>query len=87
MTSGEHLLTVADAYEAAYRFVWQYAGREPESESLQLLLVAMEPTFDGLRTNDPASWQDWLRCVDEVARGTTSPRFPQAPPGHDASSD
>ena len=87
MSSGEQLLTVADAYEVAFRFVWQYAGREPRSESLQLLLVAMEPTLDDLRTNDPASWDDWLRCVNDVARGEPSPRFPRTLTGHDATSD
>jgi len=39
MASNERLLTVAEAYEAAYRFVWQYTGREPGSEALQLMLA------------------------------------------------
>ena len=72
----EPLLTPAQAYEAAYRFVWQYAEREPTSESLQLMLVAMEPTADWACTDDPASWQDWLRCVRQTVDGTPVPRFP-----------
>lgn len=86
MSSEEQHLTVADAYEAAYRFVWQYAEREPASESLQLLLVAMEPTSDGPRTSDPASWADWLRCVDDVTRGAPLPGFPRTLARPDTSS-
>ena len=73
MTAGRQPLR---AYEAAYRFVWQYAERAPNSEALQLLLVSMEPTADECRTSDPASWTGWLRCVADVGR-TAVPRFPQ----------
>ena len=76
MTAEDRRLTVAEAYEAACRFVWQYAEREPSSESLQLLLVAMEPVSDAPRTNDPACWEDWLRCVSEVVRAAV-PHFPR----------
>lgn len=77
MTAEDRLLTVAEAYEAAYRFVWQYAKREPSNEALQLLLVSMEPTDDAQRTNDPASWPDWVACVTDVGR-TALPRSPRA---------
>jgi len=76
MATEDRTLTVAEAYEAAYRFVWQYAQREPSSESLQLMLVAMEPQDDYGRTDDPASWEDWLRCVSAVGRDDV-PRFPR----------
>ena len=76
MSAEERQLTAAEAYEAAFRFVWQYAEREPSSEALQLLLVSMEPTNDAERTNDPASWSDWLACVSDVGR-TRLPRFPR----------
>jgi hypothetical protein len=59
-------LTTEQAYEAAFRFVAQYFGREPDSESLMLMLVAMEPVADDARTNDPASWSDWLACVSDT---------------------
>jgi hypothetical protein len=75
MSADDRRLTAAEAYEAAYRFVWQYAEREPDSESLQLLLVSMEPTDDEARTNDPAAWTDWLGCVTDVGR-TDVPRYP-----------
>lgn len=77
MSAEERRLTVAEAYEAAYRFIWQYSEREPTKEALQLLLVSMEPTDDAQRTNDPASWPDWVACVSEVGR-TALPRFPRA---------
>lgn len=77
MSAEERQLTVAEAYEAAYRFVWKYAAREPSNDALQLLLVSMEPTDDAHRTNDPASWPDWVACVSDVGR-TTLPRFPRA---------
>jgi hypothetical protein len=77
MASDERRLTSAEAYEAAYRFVWQYAEREPESVALQFMLVAMEPTADAYRTNDPAVWEDWVSCAADVGRAP-APRFPEA---------
>jgi hypothetical protein len=77
MAFDERLLTSAEAHEAAYRFVWQYAEREPESVALQLMLVAMEPTADADRTNDPAAWEDWVSCVADIG-STPVPRFPEA---------
>ena len=77
-------LTPAEAYEAAYRFVWQYAEREPESESLQLMLVAMEPIADRQRTSDPASWEDWLQCVKQTTLGEPVPSFDRTEPGDSA---
>ena len=74
--SADLTLTVGQAYEAAYRFVWQYYEREPLSESLALLLVAMEPVRDHARTSDPASWPDWQRCVADTVDGAPVPRFP-----------
>jgi hypothetical protein len=69
-------LTIVQAYEAAYRFVWQYYGREPQSESLALMLVSMQPIDDYAKTDDPANWQDWQRCVDETLNGAPIPAFP-----------
>jgi hypothetical protein len=68
-------LTDAQAYEAAYRFVWQYYEREPQSEALMLMLVAMEPTTDAVNAHDPASWEDWQRCVRDTLGGPPIPRF------------
>ncbi len=68
-------LTQEQAYEAAFRFVAQYLAREPSSESLMLMLVAMEPVSDEAKTNDPASWSDWLRCVSETLSNQPLPRL------------
>ncbi len=68
-------LTTEQAYEAAFRFVAQYFGREPDSESLMLMLVAMEPVTDNARTNDPASWSDWLKCVADTLADEPLPRL------------
>lgn len=68
-------LTPEQAYEATFRFVAQYFSREPESESLMLMLVAMEPVADDARTNDPASWRDWLKCVSDTLASEPLPRL------------
>jgi hypothetical protein len=71
------LLTHAQAYEAAYRFVWQYMDREPDPDgvSLQEMLANLEPTADEYRTSDPASWTDWLKCVSDTVEGVPLPRL------------
>ena len=73
MAHPERMLTVTEAYEAAYRFVSQYTDRERDSEALQLMLVSMRPVDDYAMTNDPASWEDWLKCVADAGKGP-SPR-------------
>lgn len=71
-------LTEAQAYQAAYRYVWQYMDREPDPDrvSLQEMLVAMAPTSDAAKSSDPASFEDWLECVEATRRGDPIPRFP-----------
>jgi hypothetical protein len=73
----DRVLTEAQAYEAAFRFVVQYRERErqPGPESLDLMLVHMEPVADHAQTNDPAAWSDWQRCVEETLRGDPVPKF------------
>lgn len=73
-------LTSAQAYEAAYRLIWQYMDREPDPDavSLQEMLVSLEPTDDSARTSDPASWTDWLGCVRDTLGGVPLPRFPRS---------
>jgi hypothetical protein len=77
-------LTAEQAYEAAYRFVFQYFSREPGSESIMLMLLNMEPTAGASRTNDPASWtsdpaswHDWSACVVDTLSGSPLPTWPQ----------
>lgn len=73
----ETTLTVEQAYEAAYRLVWQYYGREPSSKSLALMLVAMEPVADYAKTSDPASWPDGRARVAETLSEAPLPHFPR----------
>jgi hypothetical protein len=40
---------------------------------LMLMLTSMRPTPDEYRTNDPAAWSDWERCVQETLAGTPLP--------------
>lgn len=79
MTDVAALLTAEQAFEAAYRFVWQYMEREPhpDAASLQEMVVAMEPSADPFRTNDPASWTDWQACVAATLDAQPVPRFPR----------
>jgi hypothetical protein len=70
--SGELLLTTEQAYESAYRFVAQYYKREP-IVPFMLMLVSMEPKPDHYRTNDPASWTDWEKCVRQTLAGASLP--------------
>ena len=71
----EHSLTYDQAYEAAYRFVWQYMEREP-IDAFMLMLSSMEP-LGSRATLDPASWHDWLACVEETLADAPLPRFPR----------
>lgn len=66
-------LTSEQAYEAAFRFVAQYYGRERDSVSLRLLLGNMEMYPEG--TSDPASWADWQRCVRDTVDNRPLPAW------------
>ncbi|MDQ1447286.1 MAG: hypothetical protein QOC79_257 [Actinomycetota bacterium] len=70
--SSDPILSVAQAYESAYRFVAQYSERE-RIVPLLLMLVAMRPEDDISVTNDPASWEDWQRCVRQTLAGEAMP--------------
>ncbi|MEU6851709.1 hypothetical protein ABZ901_17505 [Actinacidiphila alni] len=53
---GSGMLTVEEAFRAAFRMVEQYVDLEERpDESLVLLLQYME--------SDPARWTDWLEAV------------------------
>jgi hypothetical protein len=61
--SDEPLLTLDQAYLAAYYFILQYYERDGRKPiSMFLLLDSME--MDAPReTSDPASWHDWTLSV------------------------
>jgi hypothetical protein len=69
-----NVLTPEQGHEAIYRFVAQYYKRE-RIVPLMLMLTSMRPTRDEYRTNDPAAWSDWERCVQETLAGTPLPRY------------
>ena len=74
-----NVLTPEQGYEAIYRFVAKYYERE-RIVMLMLMLTSMRPTPDEYRTNDPAAWSDWERCVQETLAGTPLPEV-SAPHG------
>jgi hypothetical protein len=71
------MLTEEQAFEAAFRFAMQYRERErqPGPQSLDLMLVHMHPSADRYRTDDPAAWSDWQRCVQETLRRDPVPEL------------
>jgi hypothetical protein len=67
-------MSVREAYLAAYYFVRAYYERGGRRDgSVTLLLTALGPSPDpndpdGFRTDDPASWDDWLAAVEKARR-------------------
>jgi hypothetical protein len=61
----EPMLTLDQAYRAAYQFIHEYYLREP-IEPFMLMLVSMGPLTDSSsprETSDPATWNDWMKSV------------------------
>jgi hypothetical protein len=61
----EPLLTLDQAYRAAFHFIHQYYRREPIEPFVLMLHSMMSGNWaGGLReTNDPATWDDWVASV------------------------
>lgn len=71
----DRLLTVDEAYRAAFHFVLQYYKREPIVPFL-LLLHSMTPWLQGddpRSTSDPATWGDWLASVEAACSSDVLP--------------
>jgi hypothetical protein len=78
----EQLLTVDQAYLAAYQFIRQFYerdGRKPES--MFLLLSWMELEHPRM-SSDPAQWDDWLKSVEAALAQQPDEQFsePLSPP-------
>jgi len=61
----EPLLTLDEAYRAAFHFINQYYEREP-IVPFMLMLHSMTPCSqdgDPRQTSDPATWHDWMASV------------------------
>jgi hypothetical protein len=76
----EPLLTIDEAYRAAFHLINQYYGRE-RITPFMLMLNSMGP-WDSeqpkLReTSDPATWNDWMRAVSAAL---DSPDLPSVDP-------
>jgi hypothetical protein len=70
--SDEPLLTVDEAYRAAYRFVAQYYARERITPFMLMLhSMALDPA-DG-EPNDPATWHGWLAAVNAARASAELP--------------
>lgn len=64
----DRVLTEREAFRAARCFIKQFNQRE-KSEALELWVGWMEESTspdDPYKTADPAQWEDWVRCVDQV---------------------
>lgn len=72
----EPVLTLEEAYRAAYYFVLQYYGRE-RITPFMLMLSSMK--LEGKQqTSDPAHWNDWLASVQKALASPALPE-PDAP--------
>lgn len=70
----EPLLTLDEAYRAAYHFVLQYYEREP---IVPFMLMLADMRLEGERqTSDPAHWYDWLASVEKARAGEALPDPP-----------
>ncbi|MFN8524645.1 MAG: hypothetical protein U0821_16230 [Chloroflexota bacterium] len=57
------VLTIPQAYRAMYYFVRQYQER---GGSREILLMLDDMMYDGRdSTSDPATWRDWMKCVEK----------------------
>jgi hypothetical protein len=75
-SASEPLLTIDEAYRAAWRFIAQYATREPVESARRFRLLLGNMELDGPRqTCEPAAWHDWVASVDGALASTALP-FP-----------
>jgi hypothetical protein len=73
----EQMLTLDEAYRAAFHFINQYYQREP-IVPFMLSLSSMTPwaeTGNPRQTDDPATWNDWLLSVAAARASTALPEI------------
>ena len=78
----EPLLTVDQAYLAAYQFIRQFYERDggkPESMFLPMSWMELERPR---QSYDPAQWSDWMKSVDRALKLNPEEQFaePVSPP-------
>jgi len=62
----EPLLTLDQAYLAAYCFIRQFYERDATTPASMFHLLAWMDLEGDRQTHDPAQWHDWLQSVDRV---------------------
>ncbi|HEY3548014.1 MAG TPA: hypothetical protein VGK17_18230 [Propionicimonas sp.] len=78
----EPLLTVDEAFRAAFHFINQYYKREPIVPFVLLLhsMTPWTPGGDPRQTSDPATWHDWMGSVRAARASEQLPDFRSPPP-------
>jgi hypothetical protein len=70
-------LTEAEAFRAMRCFLEQFfrsAGNDVATLLVDIsIVVGNEPWQPDGSTHDPAAWDDWLKCVDDVAQAGDPP--------------
>ena len=61
------ILTEQESYEAMYAYLFKIY-EITKSDELGGLLGSMSTLPDG-RVADPAIWNEWLQCIDDVKQG------------------
>jgi hypothetical protein len=59
----EHLLTVDQAYLAAYEFIRQFYERDSRKPESMFHLLSWMQLEQPRMSSDPAQWNDWLASV------------------------
>lgn len=78
----EPMLTLDQAYRAAYHFIYQYYLREPIDPFMFMLASMLPSNGDGplRQTSDPATWHDWMTSVQAALASEELP--PQGDVAH-----
>jgi hypothetical protein len=78
----EQLLTVDQAYLAAYQFIRQFYERDGRKPKTMFLLMSWMEMEHPRQSDDPAQWSDWMKSVDRALKLTPEEQFaePISPP-------
>ncbi|HVE45130.1 MAG TPA: hypothetical protein VNA57_00080 [Acidimicrobiales bacterium] len=66
---GKYSLNELEAFLAMEQFLNDFYTRTNGGIDLAVLLADMEIQPDG-DTNDPAAWEDWLKCIKRIKPDT-----------------
>ena len=73
----EPVLTLDEAYRAAFHLIHQYYRREPIEPFVLMLYSMMSRNNAGepRETNDPATWDDWISSVQAALASEELPNL------------